>query len=76
MHGSRNIIPNKNLIRQHCMEGFNSGIKGLIFSLKSFILSTDSVYVAFVKCNFKISSSVHAKNILYVVYGYVCDLSM
>jgi hypothetical protein len=30
MHGSRSKIPSKKYRQQHCVEGFNSGLKGLM----------------------------------------------
>jgi hypothetical protein len=37
MHGSRSEIPSKNLVRQRCAEGFNSGVEGLLIFLTVWI---------------------------------------
>jgi hypothetical protein len=46
MHVSRSKIPSKNLVRQRCAEGFNSGFEGLnvfYFVKKKFAFVVDKV---------------------------------
>jgi hypothetical protein len=47
MHDSRRKLPSKNLVRQLCADGFNSGVKGLIcnhsVSLNNSLLTAEKV---------------------------------
>jgi hypothetical protein len=55
MHGSRSKSPAKNLVRHRCMEGFNSGIKGLNNGID---WNVGFMQVLISRCSFKASLTI------------------
>jgi hypothetical protein len=47
IHGSRIKIPSKNLVRQRCTKGFNSGVKRLILVPDEGFIKTDEACSTF-----------------------------
>jgi hypothetical protein len=45
MHGSEAKFPVKNLVRQRCSEGFNFGVKGLIFVTLTSLVNEQRIFL-------------------------------
>jgi hypothetical protein len=63
MHGSRSKIPSKNLVRQRCLEGFNSGVVGLISVGSYRLLCMLTIFV------FTVSSCVWVRSCVEILKG-------